>query len=191
MIDQETFNKLCTYDWEQIILDLTLYANTKLKFLKAAKVKLPLAQEPFDYAKEAIRLVWDGTRHWDYNRHPDLAKFLKYSVIKSLIYDERVSPSVKTRAKAIVLKDGDGEELSLADITKCPDPNPDLVLIEQQTLNSIRKAVADNDDETLVLEELLKSCRPGEIAQDLGIPIDDVRNIIKRIRRKAKGAIDD
>lgn len=194
MIDQLTFNKLCTYDWGQIILDLTLYAEDKLKILKTAKVKLPLTHEPSDYAKEAVRLVFDGTRHWDSSRHPDIVKFLKYSVIKSLIYNERISPGVKKRVEnTITVKedDDDEEEISLTETTESKEPLPDLLLIEQQTLKSIRTALDGDDDACIVLEELLKSKKPAEIAQDLGIKIDDIRSIIKRIRRKAKGAIED
>ena len=195
MIDQEAFKKLCSYDWERIILDLTLYADNKLKFLKAAKVKLPLAQEPMDYAKEAVRLVFEGVRAWDSSENPDLQKFLKYSVVKSLIYNERTSPAVKKRVKntvSIRAKDeNEDEELTLSDTVKSNEPRIDLAMIEQQTLQSIRNALRDDDDAALVLEELIKSNKPREIASDLGIEIDEMRNIIKRIRRKAKGAIED
>lgn len=192
MLDKQTFEKLCTYDWEKIILDLTLYADNKLKFLKSAKVKLPLAQEPIDYAKDAVSLVFDGTRVWDVSKNPDLVKFLKYSVINSLIYDERSSPDVKKRAKAKIPVKGNDEqeELSISDIIPSPDPTADLILIEQQTLQNIRLAIKDDDDACLILEELLNSRKPREIAVDLGISIEDVRNILKRIRRKATGAFE-
>jgi DNA-directed RNA polymerase specialized sigma24 family protein len=192
MLDQQMFEKLCSYDWEKIVLDLTLYASDRLLALKAAKVKLPLAQEPADYAKEAVRLLFDEKRMWHPDKDPDLVKFLKYSVVKSLIYNERTSPAVKKRAEAKVQSKGNeynDEELNFSDVISSRDPTADSLLIEQQTLEKIRFAVRDDDEASLVLEELIKSNKPREIANDLGITIDEVRNILKRIRRKATEAI--
>jgi DNA-directed RNA polymerase specialized sigma24 family protein len=192
MLDQQTFEKLCKYDWEKIILDLTLYASDRLMALKFAKVKLPLAQEPSDYAKEAVKLLFDERRIWNPDTDPDLLNFLKYSVVKSLIYNERTSAGVRKRVEAKVQPKGDEEtddELDFSDIVASKDPTADSLLIEQQTLESIRFALRDDDEAMLVFEELIKSNKPREIADDLGITIEEVRNILKRIRRKATGAI--
>jgi DNA-directed RNA polymerase specialized sigma24 family protein len=192
MLDQQTFEKLCKYDWEKIILDLTLYASDRLMALKFAKVKLPLAQEPSDYAKEAVKLLFDEKRIWNPDTDPDLLNFLKYSVVKSLIYNERTSAAVKKRVEARVQPKGNedtDEDLDFSDIVASKDPTVDSILIEQQTLENIRFALRDDDEAMLVFEELIKSNKPREIADDLGITIEEVRNILKRIRRKATGAI--
>jgi hypothetical protein len=193
MLDLQTFEKLETYDWEEIILDLTLYAKDKLDMLRCAKVKLPLAQQPGDYAKEAIRLIYEGQRTWDPKKNPDLAKFLKDSVVKSLIYNERISPGVKKRVTAKVPVKGNleqEEELEFADVVPSREPLPDADVITEQTLANIRESLKGDDDAMLVYEELINSRKPIEIAKDLGISIEEVRNIVKRVRRKATGAID-
>ncbi len=192
MLDQQTFEKLCTNDWEQIILDLTLYAGDKLRMLSIAGVELPPAHEPIDYAKEAVRLLFEGQRSWNEEKYPDVAKFLKYSIIKSLIYNDRVSRSVKMRLRAKVHVKGnyeDEEELEFSEIIPSDEPPADSVIIEQQTLQSIRLALADDYDAALIFEELIQSKKPREITKDLGITIEDVRNILKRVRRKVTAAI--
>jgi len=153
---------------------------------------IPLAEQPIDYAKEAVGLVFGGERTWDQQKYPDLVKFLKYSVVKSLIYNERTSPSVKKRVKAKVPAKGpqdQDEDLDLSDIIASKEPSADLVMIEKDTLKNIRYVLRNDDDALLVMEELIKFNKPKEIASDLGITIDETRNILKRIRRKATGAI--
>jgi DNA-directed RNA polymerase specialized sigma24 family protein len=189
MLGEEQFVKLQGYDWEKIIFELTLYASDRLGMLCAYKVKLPAAEEPSDYAKQAIELLYEGTRVWNETKYPDLLKFLKFSVVKSLITNERKSPAVKKRVGqeiAIKSSSDDEEKLYLSDMVKAAEPLADLQLIERETLAAIRESLKDDDDALIVLDELVKSSTPAQISKDLGISIEDVRNILKRIRRKLK-----
>ncbi len=192
MIDQQTFDSLNKYDWDLIILDLTRYAKDCLDIFSNAKVKVPKDRQPVDFAKEAIKLLYGGERHWDQSKYPDVTKFLKNSVIDSLISNAISSPDVKKKAKTqIPVNSGESEEaLNLSDIIKSKEPTAEMEIIAEEIVSKIRYANKDDDDATLVLEELVKYSKSREISADLGIGIEEVRKIIKRIRRRAKDSLD-
>jgi len=192
MIDQRTFDSLNKCDWDLIILDLTRYAKDCLDILSNAKVKVPKDRQPVDFAKEAIKLLYGGERNWDQLKYPDVTKFLKNSVIDSLISNSVGSPEVKNKAKTqIPVNSGESDEaLNLSDIVKSKEPTAEMEIIAEEIISKIRYANKDDDDATLVLEELVKYSKPREISADLGISIEEVRKIIKRIRRRAKGSLD-
>jgi len=187
MIDNEILQKLNAQDWEEIILELNLFVHMQFR----GNSELRKGFEVKDLVNDAISLVYTGNRKWDYQKHPDLIKFFKFNVLKSLIsnYFQAKELSVITKLSYAGLSDADEELPDL--IGNIPDYNHgiDAEMEAKETYDTMIGALADDDDAQLVFEELAQGAKPKEIAESLDYKIEDVRNIIKRIERKVSKVI--
>jgi hypothetical protein len=141
-----------------------------------------------DIVQDAICKLYTGERTWDPKTNPDLLKFLTKSIIPSLVYNYYNDSLVKTEIRSSDLNPSLSEEKEdtgdFWENTKGKGPLPDEEIYAKEIINTIRKNLEeDNDDDGLIIfEEIIKGNKPLEIKEDLGIPIKDIYNAIKRIR---------
>ena len=187
MIDNEILQRLNAQDWEEIFLELNLCVRMQFR----GKSELQKGFEIEDLVCNAIFLIYNGDRKWDYQKDPDIVAFLKFNVLKSLIsnYNNAKELSMTTKLSYAGLSEVDTE---LPDpIGNIPDCNHgiDAEMEAKETYDIMIGALAGDDDAQLVFVELAQEAKPREIAESLGYKIEDVRNIIKRVERKISKVI--
>ena len=196
-------------NWDEIILQLSKYALSKLRRLDI-NVSSPLAGMDLNHVAEeqvmeAIRKVWDETVTWDYEKKDDLLIFLK-GVVKSLVSHLCDNEEyLKTKRFPIAAEMSDSEPVEVEEVLKranphekhaevmasTPLPNPDGMLLEEE-LGMQDKAAMDallgrlNGDKELedtVMCIMAGLTTPREIAKEMGVETKHVYNLQKRLRR--------
>lgn len=174
----EKLAELGDADWSKIILELTDYSLWKFRRLRW-KMALPKGNEAKDVAMGAITSLLAGERNWDPSREPDLLKFLK-DVVDSKC--SNLITSVEYAEALPARKSGDDVSEPLAAV---PDANQDTeqLTIEREAREKIWECVNGDDELEEILVYLEEEFNPLEIAKELGIPVSEVNNRLRRLRR--------
>ena len=135
-----------------------------------------------DLVHKAIELIFTGKRKWDREK-VDLLTCLK-GVIRSSASHEMESADTARRYNA--MKDEDGESLDVIESAESSESTP-LEEMERKELEEyLWSEAGDDDDMKLVLLCLFKGERRQDIAKELNLPVSEVDNIMKRVRRATK-----
>lgn len=160
-------------DWESLVPRLTLYSAMMLR----SKGKPEMSSLATDYAHTAIQKVLSGERKWDKAKQPDLLRYL-LGVVSSLISNDM------RRQKLAPMEFVGSQELA-----QFPDTNSDDEKLEQlAVLKEFSNHVQDRDREAhllLIAMLQLDTDTASEQADALGVPVEEVYNIRKRLRRLA------
>jgi hypothetical protein len=151
-------------DLNSIIDRMTLYVQYRTKTLK---IKMLEGREPIDFVGEVIKKVLEGKRDWE-KANCSFEDFL-WGCLKSDLHNF---------FKKLKLN-FDLEDQELAD--------QDVVLTlerREEVIQLLRQEGAD-DDEILVFECWLDGLlKPKEVAEELGVEVNHINNITKRIKRR-------
>jgi DNA-directed RNA polymerase specialized sigma24 family protein len=161
------------HDWQATIVKLTAYAVSLCLY---RKVPLPGGQEPEDLAMEAIDRVFRQERCWDPEKHPDLMNYLK-SVVKSLLSNELTSAEGSTHHESV--------DKAAGILSEAPTREEELYYeeLDQHILIRLR----GDPLLCLVYKALKDGYKPGEISEEYGLDIQNVRNAQKRLHRAVVG----
>ena len=155
-------------DWRELIPKLAAYAA----FLcTIPPYSLPGGKQYEDIAMEAIEKVYNGVRKWDPLKNPNLLDYLK-SVVKSLLSNEKTS-----KAAAIM-------KMIPEDLLIKHDDNTIDELYYREVDKYIITCLQGDAALLLVFKALKDGQSPGQISEEYGMDIKDVRNIQKRLARK-------
>ncbi len=175
--EKDVFKKLLTV--------LMAYAHKLIgsKTLRLEKNKADLA---YDMAMETITKYLQEPKKFDPNRNPDLVWYLKYNILRQLIYNYKIS---KGQQNELLFEPDDGTgsivRNSFIQNNEIHD-SLDLGI----TLELILKEISD-DPILLELFELryLKEFEPKEIHQELNITKGEYNNRIRRLDTVRKRVI--
>lgn len=165
-----------------LVLELTDYAE----FLIGAKARwmpggvLPRGFDAPSLALEAIGRVLDSRRRaWDPEKEPTLLAYIK-SVVKS-IFSSELQPAAG-RLTEVASVDEAGRDL----IAGAPSQNPgvdDLLGLEE--LKEQMLACLEEEEDELVLLCLFDDItRPSEIADEIGLDVEEVYRIKRKVQRR-------
>jgi DNA-directed RNA polymerase specialized sigma24 family protein len=193
------FKQLQEADWAAIAVQLTAHAAFRaenLAWRTGNSLDLAKGLNPKDLAAEAIRKVIDGIRKWDPERGA-LLPFLK-GVVDSEI--SHLAESSDNQLQARVLADDEEDEMWDRSEFQAPsnDPHgllhqrqstPEQVLLENEAdvrISALFDAVAGQEDLVGVVDAIMEvGPRPADIAEHLGLPVSEINNRLKRLRRLA------
>lgn len=139
----------------------------------------------------------EGKRHWNKTKYPDLLDFIKVAIQSELnnAINAKLTKNKNLgkihRFISIYNETEDGEivEIQIEDTSE----NILEVLSIDQFIETLQKLLEDNEDleAMLVLDEILLGYTNKEISEKLNIPIDQVENAKKRIKRSGKKLLND
>jgi len=184
-LDRETFKRLQEADWTTLQSQLLACATWQAggyRWHRGDDLELAEGKTVEDVVQEVIMKTLSGARQWNPARGPLLPWLQAQS--RSII--DALAKSASHRHEVSTL---DLEGLASA---HSPDPL-EAVLEKEANAQSMRRVAAlfqavDKEPELqTVLQVILDSCepRPRYIAAELGVPVDEVNNRMKRLRRRA------
>jgi RNA polymerase sigma factor (sigma-70 family) len=187
MITREVYEILKKEDWEAITYKLTLHVRWLMDVSKkgAKSDVLDGGLQVDDIVQDAITKLFTGEREWNPETDPNLVYYLKYSVIKSLVNNYFRTIKAKNIVPASKLESNLPDEDEPSDFWETVNggsATPEEEVYAREIISAIRVNLNGDDDAGIIFEEVIKGSKPGEISADLGVPIEDVRNAIKRIR---------
>lgn len=188
-IDHEVIEQLSSQKWEIIYPKLTHYAAllTKKLYWKTGNADLPKGFQPDDLAKEAIASVYRGKRRWDYKKDPDLLKYLK-SIIRSKV-NHLIESAEHKRLQILDYRSEENAPLEPIDMQASTNPDALNILIEKDLREQLWEIAEKKNDENMqyiLLCLLEKGMKGEEISDETKIPLNEVNNILKKIRRLYK-----
>jgi hypothetical protein len=200
-------------DWRRLQLKLLEYALFKVRRLswRTGREVLPKGHSAEDLVIIAIQKTFEGAhrepgpgetgiRRWNPESCPDLLTFLK-SVVDSDVYHLVTSDEHRMTDYGSEVQDWGAprelesehartpEELFLKKSEDGARAADDFDGFFQELLDEFR----EDREVTLVLlsyrEQSMRErgIKPAQVAREMGLPIEDVRNAIKRMRRKILG----
>ena len=175
--------------WGEILERLTYHALCKLSRLRwrgVANGPAPGGIQPEDLAATAIELVLLGKRTWDEATQPDLAKFLMGVV------DSRISSlvgSLENRKSRRLSPPGAGEESAAVDDFADWGADAANLVVRREEQEAFRTAALkaiEGDEQAFQVFECLEAdiTKPADIAAYLGVSVEEIYNVQKRLRRK-------
>jgi hypothetical protein len=149
--------------------------------------KPPGAVGPDDMAAGSITDFLEGRRTWNKNAEPDFLRFLMDVV------DSKVNHLAERLENRVTRESETGTADHAAERLVRPSPAADVLLMEKEAIVRLKTAMIDGigrDDVAGKVFECLDAdiTKPSEMAEVLGIPIADVNNAQKRLRRIADKA---
>lgn len=171
-MEKSILDKLDAHNWEASVTKLNVYA---LRLCKYRGWDLPVSLDPEDIVIEAVKKVYAGERRWNPEKDPDLFAYMK-SVVKSMI--GKLAEPRGRRTNLDALKN----ERSPADEDEALDYDILHAAISQETRGDPELAI--------VYKGLKDGLKPRDIAREYAIPMDTVRNSIKRLRRLVENIIE-
>jgi hypothetical protein len=180
-------------DWNAVLPRVLKYAVSRAKIFSWLGDKV----DPEVLVQEAIaRTYGNGTRgnyrNWNREKCPDLANFL-IGIIRSMTSHD-AEHGVEFPKESLFKEDGspkDEKILKSADETArvLMPKTPEVELIENENFRSLKDQLdsisIDNEDLGLVIVCLEDGIsKPRQIAQETGFDINNVNNLLRKLRRK-------
>ena len=184
-VDRATLEKLSSQDWKALYPQLTHYALLLVKSLRwqTGSTDLPKGFQAQDLVNEAITLVFTGQRRWNPGKVPVLI-YLK-GVIRSLASHLVESAEHKKRQDLTVV-DEETETIKEVEISDTNAPSPEDLLLVNEIAEYLLKSAKGDENMQLVLLCLDDGMKRSEIVELTELPLKEVDNIMKRIRRALK-----
>jgi DNA-directed RNA polymerase specialized sigma24 family protein len=198
-LGSDIFKQLREADWATIGVQLTAHSAFRaenLAWRTGNSVDLAKGLNPKDIAAEAIRKVIDGIRKWDPERGA-LLPFLK-GVVDSEI--SHLAESSDNQLQSRVLADDEEDEMWDRSEFQAPSNDPQGLLHQQQStpeqvllekeaevrISALFDAMTEQADLVDVVDAIMEvGPRPAHIAEHLGLPVTEINNRLKRLRRLA------
>ena len=173
-VDSEVRMALSRIDWEEVGVRLTAYAVWRARNFQwrtGSNWSLASGKTPEDIASEAVLKVFEGARAWD----PARGALLPYlqGVVDSLM--SHLSESVDNT----LLQNGPTPAAQSIDASAQSEPDP---------LADLRLNLSNRNDRDLlaVLDtDQTSGAKPSALAAQLGVPVNEINNRLKRLRRIA------
>lgn len=196
---EQLLELLGSHPWEDTIPRLVAHASKKSKRLFWRGIyggHLPEGKEVEDLVNQAIDKIISGQRQWDPDTNPDLFLFLRGIVDSDLnhLAESEENRYVRSETVSVAGSDCDEEEKEISVITSMPTPNSDpeetLLLREEETrCEEFFWNFYGSLDGKHLLQKIVECIwddveKPADIAEKLGVPVNDIYNARKQLQRR-------
>lgn len=184
-MDEKTLRLLQQADWSLLRRKLLTYATWRASHYwwpRGHGLELAQGTTVEDVAHEVIVKALDNIRQWD----PARGQLFPWLQAQSNSIIDALAKSAPHRHEVGLL---DTEAVDLIDLS-----DPLEIIIEEETktrtaqqVNALLRMVETEPELKEVLELILDGCdpKPRHIALKLGVPVKDINNRLKRLRRRA------
>lgn len=162
-------------DWDSIIEDF-------LSHLADFHPKI-CSQEREELCFHVVEKVLSGSRPWDSHKYPNILNHLAWCA-ESEVSNARSRAWAAKRTDHVVVVDGEEENLIDSFASTNLDLEEELLLKEKIAILE-ESIMGDSEAEDVYTAYRLGACTPREAAEIIGISVDLVNTILRRIRRRA------
>jgi len=189
-LNPSTLELLSRQDWGKVLLELEA-AIIQILRVHGGPDSLPRGLEPRDIAISAIGSLYTGDRTWDYEKYPNVGKFLYFSIVRSQLSHLFSSKDYKliSRLGEISAEQDDYSNESSAQVEQ--GQSKELLSFEEEFLvqdlvDKIISGLGADKTAKEVFQLKMLGCKDLEMSQRLEISVGDVRAASKRIARVGK-----
>lgn len=184
-MDQKTFTLLKEADWGMVRRQLLIYATWQARnyrWCRGRDGELAEGKTIEDVVQEIIEKAFSGIRRWD----PDKGELLPWLQTQSRSIIDALAKSASHRREVSILE--------MENLILVQSPDPLEIMIEKEAKIQIRQQVdtlflaVDGEPKLRdVLECIMNNCEPKAryLADELGVPVEDIYNRLRRLRRFA------
>ncbi len=184
-LDWEIQKLLQEADWETIRRELLAHSTWRARgyrWRRKGDLELAEGYTVEDIVHEVIAKTWSGIRRWD----PARGELLPWLQAQSRSILDALARSAPHRREVRVL---DLEELA---VVYASDPLEILLKQEawtqkKQRVEQLLQAVEGEPELDQVIRLIINGCepKPRYLASELGVPVGEINNRLKRLRRRA------
>lgn len=171
---EELLKRLRAVDWPDLLPKLHYYSINKLQRFPALAERFNVNALATQLADEAIKQLWTEERAWDLGKYPDVMKFLKSTV------DSLRSNFLRSKGVAATVFLSEEHE----DTIPGQSADPESILIAKEIKMQLKNLFSDEPFGFQVFECIVNRIPPREIGKEINLPVTEVYNIIKRVKRK-------
>jgi DNA-directed RNA polymerase specialized sigma24 family protein len=199
------FDLLHGQDWEAICKELVVFAlfwARNYRWRKGKYKDLALGHTVEDVVQDVIVKTIEGRRKWDPKKGP-LVPWMKDQVkseidhlCHSAAHRQEMSDPASAGRESDVGVEGYAP-LQRASPTNKPSRNPETAVLRSEAVEQRKKALLQAASGDSELEELVSaighgcSPKPRLLAAELGVPVSDINNRLKRLRRRAMKLVEE
>ncbi len=197
-VDRHILEQLHAQDWDQLGRVLVRYAAWKARIRAwregARDISLGLGKSAEDIVADVIVKVFAGDRAWDPARG-ELLPTLKRHVDSELdhLWNRHARKLERPPPEAPEAREAqEGAAAALDPTAEASNPEARIerreeVVAASARVNSLFASVADHPELQAVIDAVLETgdTAPRHLAAHLGVPVSEVNNRLKRLRRRA------
>ncbi|WKK77020.2 hypothetical protein QYS49_07260 [Marivirga salinae] len=166
-------------DWEPVLSKLIAYAYSLLNNLE----KDDKGEVAKDLAVDAITKHLENPSKFDPKRNPNFIWYLKYNILRSLVYNHNNSSRVKLENHSILFKDNN----DAPERYYCENMNIDENIDANILLKEIKLLIKDDKSLISIFEKrYFEGKKKSEICEELEISPDEYNNRLKSLKRVSK-----
>lgn len=184
-MDEKTLRLFEGTDWRVIRRELLAYVTWRAHhywWYRGHDLELTEGATVEDVVQEVIVKTLSGIRHWD----PTRGELLPWLQAQSNSIIDALAKSAPHRHEVCLL------EAEAPTVTQLSDPLEIILEKEvkkqlEQKVDTLLRIVETEPELKEVLEVILEGCepKPRHLAVELGVPVEDINNRLKRLRRRA------
>jgi DNA-directed RNA polymerase specialized sigma24 family protein len=183
-------------EWRRHYRELVIYAYARCRrwlWRTGGRENLPEGYSPEAIVQEAIVRLYDGTRVWNHEQHPDSdpVPFLK-TVVDSLVWallsgaEHKRTVSLEQGHAAVA---GDQEQYfqdieAGAGLQNSSSFSPENQVYLEEVEQRIQTVIADRHDLMQLFEHLLEGLKPSEIAARMNMDVKQIYALRKTFDRR-------
>ncbi len=198
---KQVMELLEAHPWDETIPRLIAHALRKSRRLFWRGIRggpLPEGNEIQDLVSEAIEKVLTGQRKWDPDTNPDLFLLLRSVVDSDLNHLTDCWDNGAMQSESVTFTEGgcdcSGQEVSIFDRTSSQSATPEEEVLQNEDearceafFWGFYDALSDKPTLQKIVECIYDDTpKPADIAQKLGIPVNDIYNANKQLTRRLK-----
>ncbi|WP_281184606.1 hypothetical protein [Trichlorobacter lovleyi] len=198
---KQVMELLEAHPWDETIPRLLVHALKKSKRLFWRGIyggPLPEGKEIQDIVGQAVEKVLSGQRQWDPDTNPDLLLFLRSVIDSDLSHlaDCWENGAIRSESTTIVrINDDSGEhEVNIFDSAPSPLSTPEEDILQKEDearCEAFFWGFYETLSEKPTLQQIVECIyddtpKPADIAQKLGVPVNDIYNANKQLSRRLK-----
>ncbi len=180
------FDNMSNKDFRELFKGLLAHVVSHMGLYPWPGNSFPTGVTPEDIAIEIIEKTLKGDRNWDPSKI-DLKTYL-HGQVRSLVShfweEQKEKPGIYNLSEGIKNDFIAGSRMRLSEY------NPETLMLhksqESEKINIILEAVSDDSELSAMFEAIIEGCgtKPKDIAEWLGMDINEVYNINRRLARR-------
>ena len=168
-------------NWEEVIPVLMAYA---FSLLTGKKFTNSRAQLSYDFAMDTIEKFLQNKKKFDPSRNPDLLNYLKYNILRQMVYNFRNSSGVKRRVQIETSPESMVSKENILDTIYSTNATFDEKFDTETLIENIEEKISKETTIKSIYELIYyNGLKRARICSELKISTREYDNSLRRLKR--------